>query len=66
MHRMLAVLLVTWSLIQATGLPACAGCSAKAVHRRADPLQPNQGCTVLYATDGEWMLGGNRKTGTIP
>jgi hypothetical protein len=25
------------------------------------PLQPDQGCSVLYATDGQQMLGGNNQ-----
>jgi hypothetical protein len=58
---MLVVLLATWILVQAMGLPARASCGAEAALRGPDPLQPNQGCTVLYATDGELMLGGNNE-----
>jgi hypothetical protein len=67
MQRMLSILLVTWLLAQAPGLPACAApttcaaCSAGAAPCNSDPVQPDQGCSVIYATDGELMLGGNNE-----
>ena len=61
MQRMLPILLFTWILVQATGLPACTTCTAEAAPHSSDQLQPNQGCSVLYATDGELALGGNNE-----
>jgi hypothetical protein len=61
MGRTVAVLLVAWMLVQAVGVPGGDGCSGEGAFCGADPLQPDQGCTVLYATDGELMLGGNNE-----
>ncbi len=61
MQRMVPILLFTWVLVQATGLPACTACTAEAALHRSYQLQPNQGCSVLYATDGELALGGNNE-----
>jgi hypothetical protein len=61
LQSMLPVLLVAWILVQATGLPACAAYTAEVALCRSDHLQPDQGCTVIYATDGELMLGGNNE-----
>jgi hypothetical protein len=61
MGRMVAVLLLAWMLVQAVGAPGCDGCSGETALCGAEPLQPNQGCTVVYATDGELMLGGNNE-----
>ena len=61
MQRMLPILLFTWILVQATGLPACTACTLEAALHRSDHLQSNQGCSVLYATDGELALGGNNE-----
>jgi hypothetical protein len=61
MQRMVAVLLAAWMLVQAVGVPGGDGCTGDVALCGADPLQPDQGCTVLYATDGEWMLGGNNE-----
>jgi hypothetical protein len=36
-------------------------CTAETAFRRSDRLQPNQGCSVIYATDGKLMLGGNNE-----
>jgi len=60
MQRMLPVLLVAWILASAQGLSACAACTA-AAPCSFDPIQPGQGCSVIYATDGELMLGGNNE-----
>jgi peptide/nickel transport system permease protein len=57
MQRMLLILLLAWILVPATG-PAC---TPEAALHLSDPLQPNQGCTVLYATDSELALGGNNE-----
>ena len=58
MKRILPVLLATWLLAQALGLPAC---PAEEAPYTPAPLQPDQGCSVIYATDGELMLGGNNE-----
>ena len=58
MQRILPVLLITWLLIQAAVLPVCA---SEAAPFTPTPLQPDQGCSVIYATDGEIMLGGNNE-----
>jgi hypothetical protein len=61
MQRLLPVLLFTCFLAQALGLPACAAPTAEPAPCSSDPLQPDQGCSVIYATDGELMLGGNNE-----
>jgi len=61
MPRMLPVLLVAWILAQAAGLLACTAYTAEAAFPRPDQFEPDQGCSVIYATDGELMLGGNNE-----
>jgi hypothetical protein len=58
MQRILPVFLTVWLLAQALGLPAYA---TEAAPCSPDPVQPGQGCSVIYATDGELMLGGNNE-----
>jgi hypothetical protein len=33
---------------------------------RSEPLSPSQGCTTVYATDGQQMLGGNNEDSSEP
>ena len=58
MRRILAVMLITWLLVQALVLHPC---TPEAAPCNPDPLQPDQGCSVIYATDGELVLGGNNE-----
>jgi hypothetical protein len=59
MQKILALLWVAWFLGPAQGpsstcLPAFAPCPP-------DPPRLDQGCSVIYATDGRLMLGGNNE-----
>ena len=66
MPKTLAVLLVAWILAQTSDLPTCATYTAGAARCRSDWPQLNQGCSVIYATDGELMLGGNNEDYSNP
>ena len=54
MRRLLLILVATWILVLDRDALAFAACEL-------DRLQPGMGCAVLYATDGEVMLGGNNE-----
>ncbi|NIP37403.1 MAG: hypothetical protein GWN18_20775, partial [Thermoplasmata archaeon] len=58
MQRILPVLLITWLLTGALALPPC---TTDATPCTPAALHPDQGCSVIYATDGEIMLGGNNE-----
>lgn len=57
-RTLLRGLLIVWILVVLSlwgmGWPLCAA-------NEPAPLQPSQGCSVLYATDGQVMLGGNNE-----
>jgi cell division septation protein DedD len=63
MRRILPILLLASILVQATGQTACTAARTQhqAAFPSAVPLRPRQGCSVVYATDGELMLGGNNE-----
>lgn len=58
MQRTAIFLSIACVLLQVAGLPPCA---TDAGPFGFESIQPNQGCSVVYATDGELMLGGNNE-----
>jgi hypothetical protein len=53
-------------MIGIVGLTGTANADDRGGQQRIAPMQPDMGCTVVYATDGEIALGGNNEDYGIP
>ena len=61
MRRMIAVCVIAWIVVQAGGLPSATLPSTTLPATILPATAGGGGCSVLYATDGEQMLGGNNE-----
>jgi hypothetical protein len=55
------ILLVILGLLQTSSILPCEICTPRTQVYSLEQLRPDQGCSVIYATDGKRMLGGNNE-----